>query len=473
MRTRRHPLAIATGALLVVLVGCGTAYAMHYSDRALPRTSVAGTPVSGLTRDEVAAVLRERFAGVSVTLLTGSSAPRHARLDDLGYTLDVEATVGDVLAAPRSWASLATALVAPRRVDVAMRTDPSVLASVADELVEQADGRASDATVRRTKGAAPFAVTPAVIGTAVVMPSLRDAVAAAGRELRSATVTVEFTASPPRVSTEHAQSVADRANALVGRTVTVSDGTATHRPSLARRAAWLEIPYADGVPGMPRVTAAKVRAWVTSLARDARVEPRRGLRYVSSGGRVLRVVTHARAGRAVSNATDVAAAAVRALTRNKDYRGRLAYRKVAATWTNRTVAVGAERLAYPAAPGEKWLDVNLGRHTITAYRGATVVKGPVAMVNGAPETPTAVGTFHVYAKRPLMTMRGFNADGTRYAVENVPWSSFFHAGYALHGAPWRSSFGYAASHGCVNLPVAVARWVYGWAPIGTPVASHR
>ena len=71
-----------------------------------------------------------------------------------------------------------------------------------------------------------------------------------------------------------------------------------------------------------------------------------------------------------------------------------------------------------------------------------------------------------------MTMRGNNADGTRYETPNVPWSTFFHEGFALHGAPWRSSFGYSASHGCVNLPVGVAKWVYDFAPIGTPVVSH-
>ncbi len=95
------------------------------------------------------------------------------------------------------------------------------------------------------------------------------------------------------------------------------------------------------------------------------------------------------------------------------------------------------------------------------------------MVDGAPKTPTVVGTFRVYHKNPLMTMRGFNDDGTRYETPNVPSSSFFHRGYALHGAPWRSSYGYSASHGCINLPVDVARWVYGWATIGTPVVSHR
>jgi lipoprotein-anchoring transpeptidase ErfK/SrfK len=472
MKMRSHRLVIVTVTLLAVLGVCGTAYAMYFSDRALPRTMVGGIPVSGMTRDEVAEVVRERFADVSVVVQSGISAPRRERLDDLGYTLDVEGTVGEVFAAQKTGASYATALVAPRSVDVVLHTDPSVLGALADELVEATGGRGSDATVRQVTGTRPFVVTPAVIGKAVVMQSLRDAVATAGTELRSTTATVQFVDNPPRVTTARAQSVADRANALVASKVTLSDGTNTHRASLVRKAAWVKIPYTDGVPGMPRVKAARVRAWVQSVAKDAMVEPVDGLRYVSSGGRVLRVVTQARAGRAVSNAKDVATAAVQALTRNTDYRGELSYRKVAATWANRTVAVGAEWLAYPAAPGEKWIDVNLGRHTITAYVGARVVKGPVPMVNGAPATPTAVGTFHVYSKNPLMTMRGFNADGTRYAVQNVPWSSFFYAGYALHGAPWRSSFGYSASHGCVNLPVGVAKWVYGWAPIGTPVVSH-
>ena len=94
------------------------------------------------------------------------------------------------------------------------------------------------------------------------------------------------------------------------------------------------------------------------------------------------------------------------------------------------------------------------------------------MVNGAAETPTVVGTFHVYSKNPLMTMRGNNADGTGTRPRTCPGVSFFHRGYALHGAPWRSTFGYSGSHGCVNLPVGVAKWVYDFAPIGTPVVTH-
>lgn len=477
VKARSHHLLVAAVMLLVVLGGVGVAYAMYFSDRALPRTTVGGLSVSGMTRDEVAEVVAERFADVSVTVQTGVGASRHERLEDLGYTLDAEATVSEVFAAHGSWASYATSLVRPRSVDVVLGTDSSVLQALADELVERVGGPATDATVRRATGDAvgeePFVVTPAATGKAVRLAALRDAVATAGHGLRSSTVAVQFVADTPAVTTAHAQSVADRANALVAREVTVSDGTTKHRASAARKAGWVRIPSPDGVPGSPAVNAAQVQAWVTSLAKDAKVQPYDGLRYVSSSGRVLRVVTKARAGRAVSNTEDVAAAAVRALAADRDYRGTFSYRKVAPEWAKRTVAVGAEWLAYPAAPGQKWIDVNLARHTITAYVGGKVVKGPVSMVNGAPATPTVVGTFHVYTKNPLMTMRGLNTDGSKYEVPNVPWSSFFYAGYALHGAPWRSSFGYSDSHGCVNLPVPVAKWVYGWAPVGTTVVSHH
>ncbi len=112
---------------------------------------------------------------------------------------------------------------------------------------------------------------------------------------------------------------------------------------------------------------------------------------------------------------------------------------------------------------------------MTAYIGAKVVYGPIKMVNGSDKKPTVVGTFHVYYKRELQTMRGSNADGTKYETPDVPYISYFHRGFALHGAPWRSSFGYAGargSHGCINLPVSVAKWVFDFAPIGTPVTTH-
>jgi lipoprotein-anchoring transpeptidase ErfK/SrfK len=46
---------------------------------------------------------------------------------------------------------------------------------------------------------------------------------------------------------------------------------------------------------------------------------------------------------------------------------------------------------------------------------------------------------------------------------------FDNLGNALHGTYWHNNFGYPMSHGCVNLPMDVAAWMYGWAPVGTLV----
>lgn len=472
MRTPRRGLVAVTFGLLVLLGSAGVAYVAYFSDRALPRTSVAGVSVAGMTPDAITSAVQKRFDDVSVALQTGDDVEPNS-LADLGYTLDVEATLAAVFAPKSSWSSYATSLVSSRDVAAVLTADGATLDDLSLALVEQAGHVGSDAVVRRSKNKKSFVVTPAVIGQAVVMEDLRAAVASAGRGLASANVEVQFVDAPPPVTTADAEAVADAANVIVARRVAVFDGGTKHVASKVRKASWITIPDKDGVPGPPKVKAAKVRKWVRALAEDARAAPTNGLRNVSAKGTVLSVVTQARDGRVVSNAKAVSKAAVQALSGEADYVGEFSYRTLAATWTDRTVAVGAQKLAYPATDGEKWIDVNLTRHTMTAYVGATVVKGPVSMVSGAAETPTVVGTFRVYHKNPMMTMRGNNADGTRYETPDVPWSSFFHNGYALHGAPWRSSYGYAASHGCINLPVGVAKWVYDWASVGTTVVSHH
>ena len=148
MNTRgKVALAGAVTALLVV-GGAGTAYATHFQDRALPGSTLGGVSVAGMTRDEVAAAVRERAAGTTVTIDSGAAAgTRTVHLSDLGYTVDVDATVDAVFSANESWSSFATSLVSARDVDAVVTTDPARTAAVATELVEQTDRAGSDAAV--------------------------------------------------------------------------------------------------------------------------------------------------------------------------------------------------------------------------------------------------------------------------------------------------------------------------------------
>ncbi len=471
MTRRSKALLAAAVAVPMVLGGAGTAYAAHYQDRALPGSSVAGVSVSGMTRDEVAAQVRDRADAVTVTV-DAEGDQRTEHLADLGYTVDVDATVDAVFAPNASWSTIATSLVRSHDVGAVVHTDAERVDAVVEQVVHDAGKVGRNAAVRLAADKKGFEVVPAVVGQTVDPTSLQDVVAQAARGLAPTTTSVEFVDTDPAITNAAAEKVADAANALVARTVVVSDGSEDHKASRAEKASWVSVPRGGGALGTPSVDAEKVAAWVKEVAGSLAVEPTNGLRNVDSTGAVLSVVQQASDGRTAANADSLAKAASKALAAGKGYSGAFEYDTVAASWTDRKVAKGAEKLAYPATDGEKWVDVNLTKHTMTAYVGAKPVIGPVSMVSGGEDFPTVTGTYHVYLKYEKMDMKGTNADGSEYLTEDVPWVSFFYRGIALHGAYWRDSFGFTGSHGCVNLPVDVAKRVYDFAPIGTPVVSH-
>jgi lipoprotein-anchoring transpeptidase ErfK/SrfK len=39
---------------------------------------------------------------------------------------------------------------------------------------------------------------------------------------------------------------------------------------------------------------------------------------------------------------------------------------------------------------------------------------------------------------------------------------YFNSGMALHGATWHDNFGYPMSHGCVNMTITDAHWLFDW-----------
>ncbi len=456
-------------AVPLALGAAGTAYGAYYRDRALPGSSVAGIDVAGMTRDQVAAALRQKADAVVVDVRL-PDATRSVPLRDLGTSVDIDATVARVF--DRDWPSYAEALVKARTVDVVTTSDRAAFDAYVAKLGSTYARPATNAVVSLGADKHTFAASDAVTGRYLDAGTLRGAAAAAATSLTSGSAAATLVEQKPAVTTEAGQAIAARANAMVHATVKVKDGTHAFLASAKDKASWVSLPPAGATTG-PTVDATKVTTWVAGLTKSVDSAPSDGLRYLTSTGKLLRVVTPATDGRKVTNASAVVTAVVTALEAGDAGTGAFVTKTLPASWSERTLAKGAENLAYPAIAGEKWIDVNLSRHTMTAYVGGTAALGPVLMVNGAPATPTDLGTFHIYLKNPLMTMRGQNADGTDYATPDVPWSSFFNGGEALHGAYWRKTFGYAASHGCVNLPIPTAKWIYDWAPIGTPVVSHN
>jgi len=122
---------------------------------------------------------------------------------------------------------------------------------------------------------------------------------------------------------------------------------------------------------------------------------------------------------------------------------------------------------------DKLITVDLGSQTVTAWEGGRIqYRAPAS--TGMWLTPTVKGSFSIRTKVPMQDMRGpspykqYYPSG-RYLVKNVPNVMYFYQAYAIHGAYWHNNFGRRASHGCVNVSLAAAQWLFAWANVGTRV----
>ena len=116
--------------------------------------------------------------------------------------------------------------------------------------------------------------------------------------------------------------------------------------------------------------------------------------------------------------------------------------------------------------GERWIDVDLTNQMTYAYEGDVLVNSFVVST-GTWRTPTVTGKFKIYIR-----LRSGNMRGPGYFLPDVPYIMYFHKSYGLHGTYWHSNFGTPMSHGCVNLSIPDAAWLYNWSHLGTVVNVH-
>jgi lipoprotein-anchoring transpeptidase ErfK/SrfK len=111
----------------------------------------------------------------------------------------------------------------------------------------------------------------------------------------------------------------------------------------------------------------------------------------------------------------------------------------------------------------RWIDVDLSEQRVTAYDGVSPIRSFVVST-GTWRHPTVTGQFRVYVK-----LRATGMAGPGYYLPAVPYTMYFYRGYAIHGTYWHDNFGTPMSHGCVNLRISDAEWVFDFATVGTMV----
>jgi peptidoglycan hydrolase-like protein with peptidoglycan-binding domain len=101
------------------------------------------------------------------------------------------------------------------------------------------------------------------------------------------------------------------------------------------------------------------------------------------------------------------------------------------------------------------VEADLSKQVLAEIERGGRVRRIITISSGKPSTPTVIGRFHVYRKE-----LGTNSHG-------MVDSSYFIGGYAIHG--YAEVPTYAASHGCLRIPVPDAAAVYGWVKFGYAV----
>jgi hypothetical protein len=124
----------------------------------------------------------------------------------------------------------------------------------------------------------------------------------------------------------------------------------------------------------------------------------------------------------------------------------------------------AVRLAFRRAPPrgipaqQKWAHVDLKEQVLTVYDGEQWVFATLVST-GRSAHPTATGVFRVQQKVAHTAM---DSERERYFVDEVPFIQYFNGSQGFHGAFWHDRFGTVVSHGCVNLSMEDAAWLFQW-----------
>ena len=146
----------------------------------------------------------------------------------------------------------------------------------------------------------------------------------------------------------------------------------------------------------------------------------------------------------------------------------------------RKIPEGTFTAINPHTPNKNIL-IDLSAQTLTCLEGGTpvltsrIASGASFDIDGETvDYSTPGGEFKAILKMPSRHMRAPEKErdtDAYFDLPGVPWNTFFtYEGIAIHGTYWHNDFGLPRSHGCVNVPIAVAKFIYFWT---NPVAPYE
>lgn len=128
--------------------------------------------------------------------------------------------------------------------------------------------------------------------------------------------------------------------------------------------------------------------------------------------------------------------------------------------------------------GSTYIEVDISAQHLWYYKG-NVLQLDSDVVTGAehdPDRRTPRGIFEIWSHEKNRVLGQIDDEG--YETPVSYWMPVNYTGVGLHDATWQAAFGGSrylngfGSHGCINLPLSVARDLYNMTPNGIPVIIH-
>lgn len=123
--------------------------------------------------------------------------------------------------------------------------------------------------------------------------------------------------------------------------------------------------------------------------------------------------------------------------------------------------------------GNTYVEINITRQHLWFYKdGKLTTQGAVVTGNPNKGHSTVLGTYMLNYKQ-----KGATLTGADYEAKVVYWMPFF-GNVGIHDAGWRYSFGGEiykrnGSHGCVNVPLYLAKTIFDNIEAGTPIICYE
>lgn len=459
-------------SLLIVLVLIIAGYcltAWYFHDRVVPGVHFGNEKFSeqivGKKSDEVAHIVEQAISDSSFEISDNRGGNLTSSLGDMKVKSDVQATVRNIISAKHD--NLFTMLMpwVTRNVPLsAQRNDSEMNKSVVTYFVKDKD-RAIPFTSNFDEKESKFVVKDGEAGSSVETLPVREAVKKMiANPGHVAKVSVVYRRVDSPIQRDEAQKLTDQLNSVISNEIKFDNGNGKDfvvpKNVISK---WISIDVDEFKHKLSYDIDSKAVNDLLSgnLPKQLNQVKVNQEDSVDKNGKVIFTATKGVDGVSIKYSDSVLKQVVDALKNKKAVK----------------ISVPSEvsKFSVERKLVEMRIVVDKSSQTATVYKNDEVVKTFPVCTGQTNLTESDSGTFHIYLRYDVKTMRGRHYDGRPYVLPGIRWVSFYNGGESFHTAAWNSvgiATGDPARHGsngCVNMYEADAHWIYDNCPRGTIV----